>query len=61
MWRGSSTSQRPALKRGFSTVLNVPNTKGAILANSLIRNEFRIADMSKYNVKVIKMSGTPLN
>ena len=60
VWRGSITSQRLALKTGFSTVLNVPNTKGAVLANKLIENEFKIAKMSRYNVKIIEMSGVQL-
>ena len=53
-WRGSNLSQKPVLKEGYSTVLNVPNTKEANLARRLIKGESRLAKMSKYNVRIIE-------
>ena len=41
-------------------MLNVPNTKDARLAKSLIRGESKLAKMTKYNVKIVKKSGIQL-
>ena len=60
VWRGKNQSQKPTLPGGFTTVLNVPNTKGASLAMKLIRQEPKLARMTNYNVKIIEKSGIQL-
>ena len=59
-WKGSNVAQRPVLKEGYSTVLNVPNTKEANLARRLIKGESRLAKMTNYNVKITEKSGIQL-
>ena len=60
VWKGASSSQRPVLQRGFSTVVNIPNTCGASLTQKLIKCETKLAKLTKYNVKVVEMSGMQL-
>ena len=60
IWKGSGNSQRPVLVDGYSTVINVPNTEGAILAKKLIEAERKLAKLTKYNVKVVEKSGIQL-
>ena len=61
VWKGSNNSQRPVLKQGYSTVLNVPNTRDAILTERLIKSENNLARLSNYNVKIVERSGIQLN
>ena len=61
VWKGSNSSQKPTLDKGFSTVLNIPNTAGARLAKKLIKLEPGLAKMTKYNVRIIEKSGIQLS
>ena len=61
VWKGANSSQKPVLDEGFSTVLNIPNTKGAALLHELVRCENKLAKLTKYNVKVVEQSGIQLN
>ena len=61
IWRGSSSTQRPVLEKGYTSVISVPNTTGAVLANKLIACEDRLATLTKYNVKIVEQSGIQLN
>ena len=61
VWRGSSFSQRNVEGLDFSTLLQVPSTKGARLLKALMALEPGLARMSKYNVKIIEKAGTPLS
>ena len=60
VWRGASSSQRPVLQSGFSTVVNIPNTGGAALTQRLINCETKLAKLTKYNVKIVEKSGMQL-
>ena len=54
------SNQKPILEGGFSTVMSVPNTRDASLAKTLIRNEAKLAKLTKYNVKIVEKSGLQL-
>ena len=60
VWRGERLSQRRVLGRDFTTVVNVPNTRGAELAKALIKAESNLAVMTGYEVKIVEQSGVQL-
>ena len=60
VWRGTNMSQKQALNKGYSTVISVPNTKGSVLVDELIKVEKSLAELTNYNVKIIEQSGVQL-
>ena len=46
VWRGTNNTQKPVLDGGYTTVLNVPNTRGARLAKKLIGCENQLAKLT---------------
>ena len=44
----------------FSSVLQVPNTKDAVLQKNLIKEESKLARISGYNVRIVESSGVQL-
>ena len=59
-WRGEDMSQRRVKNMDFTTVLQVPNTNGGVLARNLMRAEEKLARVSGYNVKIVEQSGIQL-
>ena len=58
-WELDSVQQRNVGNLNYSSLLQVPSTKGARLLRVLIRQESTIARISGYNVKMCKKSGNP--
>ena len=56
-WRGENVVQRKVRHMQFSTLLQVPNTRGGILARNLIKAESELAKMTGYNVKIVEKAG----
>ena len=59
-WRGSSRAQAPLRGMNYSSMIQVPSTKGGILLQRLVTEEDKIARLTGYNVKVVERSGTQL-
>ena len=59
-WRGDNMSQRCAPGMEFTTMMKIPNTKGAKLYRSLVTEENRLASITGYNVKIVESSGIQL-
>ena len=60
-WQGSRQDQFKVPGMRFSSLLQVPPSKGSRLIRMLSKAEPRIAKSSNYQVKLVKKSGKPLS
>ena len=60
MWEGDKPVQRKVKGMDFTSVVQVANTEGSILLNSLAKKEPKIAKITGYNVKIVERSGIKL-
>ena len=60
-WLGDKPVQVKVHGLKYSTLLQVPNSKGGRLIKSLARAEHRLATNTRYQVKLIEKSGKPLS
>ena len=58
--RSSSFSHRRVKGMDFSTIVQVPSSRGGRLMKELVRKESQFAKLTGYNVQVIEKSGTQL-
>ena len=59
-WRGSKPIQRPVKGVPFTTVLQVPSTRGSMLLKEIARIEPKLTKMTGYAVKLVEKNGVPL-
>ena len=60
IWRGAQPIQRKIKGIPYSTVMQVPSTKGSWLMNKLCRAEPKLAKITGYSVKYVEKSGVQL-
>ena len=60
IWQGNRPIQRGVKGMKFSTVLQVPSSKGSMLLKSLAKIEPRLARTTGYNTKLVEKSGVQL-
>ena len=60
VWRESEPGQKNVNGLKYSSLLQVPSTRGARLLKSLIKQEESLARVTGYNVKLVEKAGTPL-
>ena len=59
-WRGNDVKQRCVAGMNYTSVLQIPNTGGAVLFRKLIEEENKLAKLTGYNVKIVECSGIQL-
>ena len=59
-WRSSSFNQRRVKGMNYSSIVQVPSTKGSRLFKVLVKQETRLVTLTGYNVKVVEKSGMQL-
>ena len=56
VWKGAKPLQRNVKGMDYTTIIQVPSTKGSELLVRLSKREPKIAKISKYNVKIVEKS-----
>ena len=59
-WRGAKQLQRKIKSMPYTTVMQVPSSKGSRLMNRLVKQEPKIAKMTGYQTKITEKSGVQL-
>ena len=59
-WRGEDMPQRKVKNMQFTTLLQVPNTRGGELVKQLVKTEPSLARITGYNVKIVEKAGIQL-
>ena len=60
-WRGANPLQRKIKNMPYSTVIQVPSSRGSRLMNQLVKQEPKVAKMTGYQTKFTEKSGVQLS
>ena len=59
-WKGNNMTQRGVASMGFTSIIQIPNMRDAILFRKLVNAETNRARLTGYNVKIVECSGIQL-